>query len=351
MDYLTFGLLAGSVIVIASFLLRDAAPHLSALSPSPPLGRLSRRAAPLAWRRWCADAGLVVSAAGTLVLLATVGALVADVADGAGTIVVALALTAALVGAALVLARLTVRYQDDVATELSGASVARPGVRAPTRVATPEPSADLPVSLPTTRITHAPTTTRGVAAHDVAPVVAAGTELWEDDLPTWSGASTEAAPTVRPIAAQPPKHRSPETHDAAPSSPSPLDVSDEPEDHSEGDHVRPPVHVPSMEPRARGFRPVGRGWDADPMPAAVDPIGGAPAATVIGGSFSSPLLADIGLPPANEASNGFRSRILLDLDRTLGDEAGDEVETGSDIVLDESPAPAFPSTRGRDELS
>lgn len=351
MDYLTFGLLAGSVIVIASFLLRDAAPHLSALSPSSPLGRLSRRGAPLAWTRWCADAGLVVSAAGTAILLATVGALVADVADGVGTVVVALALAAALVAASLALARLTTRYRVDAAAERVDGPVSRPGSADPRSVAVGERTATQPLDLLPTRPAHIAAPSRALAGVDEVPGVEAEAKLWDDELPTWSNTPTEFSPSERPAPPTPSSRPAP----ATPNGPLTAIVEvHEPSDVDEDavlEDEAPAARLPRSERTTRALPAVGRARGARITPTAVDPIGGEPAATVIGGSFSSPLLADIGLPTQGEAMDGFRSRLLLDLDRPMAAEPDGDPEIGSDILLDESPAPAFPSARGRDELS
>lgn len=343
MDYLTFGLLAGSGIVIISFLVRDAAPHLASLSPGSALGRLSRGDAPGAWERWCADVGLVVSAAGILVLLLTVGALLLGVADGMGTVVVALGLTVALVGAALGTARLTRRYRDEAAGERTGESLVGAWL----------------LPMPTAASAVSQRESSGIEPSRMAPVVIHVEEpatLWDDELPSWSSsAPDEAVPVTQTTGGEGTVESGapPEPFSAERLRPGASD------DAKVVDGLEPPQAAP-VATRRIARRPsertpvvpeivpaIGRPRDL-PEPDDRRLLDVEPAATVAGGSFSSPLLADIGVGAVDADTAGFRSRLLLDL-QDLDGAADDQADGGSDVLIDEAPAPA--SARPRDELA
>ena len=70
---------------------------------------------------------------------------------------------------------------------------------------------------------------------------------------------------------------------------------------------------------------------------------------VAGGIFQSPLLADIGLTPLDQdGDDGFRSPLLNNLDEE--ERADDHLLGGSDLLIDEAPAPVQPTLRHRDEV-
>lgn len=260
-----FGLVAGSLIVIASFVVRDALPHLSAIDGDSRLARLSRAQSPSAWGRWCADAGLVLAAAGTLVLLITVAALLTDLSDAAGNIVVGLSAAVAVVASVLGVARLGQRLRVDTERELRGEALL---------------------------VAQAPART-----------------TWDDDLPIWSPSTPERQQTSGVTLAEVPPNRE---EDVA--------AIEEPGDW---------------------------GWSAT---AAGDAPPWAPLAN--GGLFSSPLLADIGLSPVEEAiDDGYRSPLLSDLlDNPIDDGDESDTDAGSDLLIDEAPAPIGSTSRLRDEM-
>ena len=301
MDYLAFGLLAGSLIVIASFVVRDALPHLSAIGGDSRLSRLSRAESPSAWGRWCADAGLVLAAAGTLVLLITVAALLADLGDDAGNIVVGLSVAVAVVASVLGCARLGQRLRWDTERELGGA---------PWTVAS-TPARATEMSVPSSKPAAAVQKLDQPAPRVVKVTSAEPGDVWDDDLPMWSPSTAEHRPTMGARVAE-----------VAP----------------ERDEL-----VATVEESGAW------GWSA---PSAED----APPRSHVasGGLFSSPLLADIGLPAVEEqVEDGFRSPLLSDLhDGPVDDGDGDDIDlnAGSDLLLDEAPAPVGSSGRQRDEI-
>lgn len=324
MDYLAFGLLAGSLTVIASFVVRDGMPHLSAIGEGSRLGRLSRAETPLAWGRWCADAGLVLAGAGTCVLIITVAALLAGLDDGAGNILVGLSVAAAAVASALGLRRLGQRLRTEAGAELGGElepTYPAEAVRATVANERADPSATVDVS-------HEPTGARAAVDDDV----------WGEELPTWS-------PPIRPVA--------PVDVPVADLSPTPV-AGPVPESGQAGSSWADPDSVPPAPPPTRGrtrLRVIEERAEPPPLrgrpPApSVDEGQGPPA---IGGLFSSPLLADIGLtsPDGDGAEARFRSPLLSDL-HDVGAEDDSVVGTGSDLLIDEAPAPVQTGGRTRD---
>ena len=301
MDYLAFGLLTGSLIVITSFVVRDALPHLAAIADGSRLARLSRSASPLAWARWCADAGLVLAAAGTLVLVITVAALLADLSDDAGNIVVGLSVAAAIVASAIGAARLGKRLRGDTERELRGEPW--PVAAAPARTAERPVISTEPALIKAAQLDHSPRAVELASAESG--------DVWEDDLPLWS----------------PPTRTRQESTGAT-----------VPEVALDRDELVASVEEPGA-------------WGYSAPPAAEAPPR---APMTAGGLFSSPLLADIGLPTVDdEEDDGFRSPLLSDLRvGSVDDGDGDvvEEEAGSDLLIDETPAPIQVGGRLRDEV-
>lgn len=322
MDYLAFGLLAGSLIVIASFAVRDGAPHLSAIPAGARLARLSRRDIPIAWGRWCADAGLVLGGTGTLVLIVTVGALLLGVSDDVGGIVVALSVAIAVIGSALGLARLTQRYRDEAEAELEG----------------PLPASSL-AGMPADPVTRLELTRSPLPSMGESPAVAAPTiasepaDVWDEDLPTWSSPARAEVPIAEPpgVAAPRAEQRSVEVPTT---------------DGSEGSLAAPPA-APRAPVRG-GRRSPDRADDTETQPEPAPPLDEV-ASPPLGGQFSSPLLADIGLTPIErDAADGFRSPLLSDLFEATG--LDPDAGATSDLLIDEAPAPVPATSRLRQEV-
>lgn len=331
MDYLAFGLLAGSLIVIASFVVRDGLPHLAAIAEQSRLARISRAATPVAWARWCADTGLVLAAAGTLVLVITVAALLADLSDSAGNLLVGLSAAVAVIASVLGAARLGQRLRVEAEAETDG-ELALPAQPVPSPQPQPRraqrnrPAGDVePVSAP--------------PVQPAAGLTVETSTVWDDELPTWSppsgrtdvpDAGAHSGPATNLDTETMRSTVSPELHSstASPEAPPPRRPRVLPS--------RPSVE-PSMEPPdVPEKRPI-RDEELEPP--------------VSGGLFRSPLLADIGLTPgAPEAEEQFQSPLLSGLLGEAQEHDAAEVGTGSDLLIDETPAPVQPSGRLRDEL-
>jgi len=315
-DYLAFGLLAGSLIVIASFVVRDGLPHLSVIGDGSRLDRWSRSETPQAWGRWCADAGLVLAGAGTVVLLITVAALLVGLSDGAGNMLIGLSAAAAVVASALGIARLTQRLRVEADAELTGDL----DLFAPPA---PEPA-------PTRRTKPAPRFESAAAL--VGAPVGARDDVWDDELPIWSPSpGRPEAAAVEPAAG--------------------LTMPSQADSLAESEPVEPiwsaPISDPERSPRSTGPT---RRLVQPPAPPDQSP-GAESDPPAIGGVFRSPLLADIGLTPLDgKAEDGFRSPLLTDLHEVERDDDAD-LGGGSDLLIDEAPAPVQPAGRLRDEMN
>ena len=331
MDYLAFGLLAGSLIVIASFVVRDGLPHLAVIGPGSRLSRLSRAEAPLAWGRWCADAGLVLAGAGTCVLLITVAALLAGLSDSAGNLLVGLSIAVAVAASVLGVARLARRLSAETDAELRGearqesrSTVAAP----PVTIAAPAPS---------------PVHTFGIDLPDTPASMAE--DVWDDELPTWTPSAgppvatrTEIDAVAPSLAAAPPDaHRQPVQ-------PAPAVAVNEP-----ARRARLSIRRRSGEPVEPVPEPHEDAAVSSPTSMPVPTQGSEQRTPVAGGVFSSPLLADIGLTPLDQAGeDGFRSPLLSNLDT---EERMDEyLMGGSDLLIDEAPSPVQSTVRQREEI-
>jgi len=301
-DYLAFGLLAGSLIVIASFVVRDALPHLTAISRDSRLARASQASSPMAWARWCADAGLVLAAAGTLVLAITVATLLADLSDDAGNVVVGLSVAVAVAASVLGAVRLWQRLREDAAREMIGEARTEAG-----DPALPNEAAAVPAK----RAVETVERDDRPSPREVAPAVDQPGDVWDDDLSIWSPSPSERQQPIVPTLAE----VSPDGE---------RDVASE----------------------------AGLGsWGSVAGAAAAEP----PRTPLPNrGLFSSPLLADIGPSPVEEVDDGFRSPLLSDLQDGHRDDGGEgddiDPDGGFDLLLDEAPAPVGSSGRHRDGM-
>lgn len=326
MDYLAFGLLAGSLIVIVSFVVRDGLPHLSAVTEQSRLARVGRAAAPVAWDRWCADTGLVLAGAGTLVLVITVAALLADLSDGAGSLLVGLSAAVALIGSVLGAARLGQRLRVEADAETAG------GLTLPIR---PAPSRRPRTNRPARDVEPLSTS----AVQPAAGLAVDTDTVWDDDLPIWSGPlSRTNEPDMDAISGPPTSLARKSTSGTA---------SPELDSSAAVPEAVTPAQAQALSSR-RSSGPATEPTYGQAQGEIPDDELGPPVA---GGRFRSPLLADIGLTPIErEADERFQSPLLSGLLAGADGHDGAETDVGSDLLIDEAPAPVQPVGRVRDEL-
>lgn len=386
MDFVIVGIVIGAVLVGAGALLRDLGPRLRPRLARPTPDDLKPDALALAWTRFCHSIGMVVTALGFVLVLATVTGFIGNVNDGLGWSIVGIGSALALAGSMVSVVLISRHYQRggfdpqsraetpaEVAWELYSPEPANLIVAdqtiplssqdvfaftdsEPTPAATtmtpsdaPEPSApvdrippDEPVpddeiasvrddsaSLPDPDESLAePNGVVGPEVDERERVVAGESQR---DIPILNGPE-QLLPVAFAETGDVPMREASESNPSLERHWQPLgEPITDPELIARPD---PMTALASFDPPLIDLNEELPAWDAPPVERVTFPLPYEPVSEV-GGAFESSLLADLGQDASPESAGGpFQSRLLNDLTASGGDPAA----AGQDVLIAESPA-------------